>query len=87
MDGIEDEGRRAMNREFLDIVSTVLNISPVELKEDSTVETIPEWDSLNHWSVIGELEDHYGIEFTMDEATGFENLGDIYNKLMKKLES
>mgnify|MGYP001069263201 CR=1 FL=1 len=74
-----------MDKKFLDIVAGILKTDPQNLKEDSTAETVPEWDSLNHWAVIGELENIYGIEFTMDEATEFKNLGHIYETLMKKI--
>ncbi len=74
-----------MDEKFIGIVTGILNINPELLNENSTADTIPEWDSLSHWAVIGELEDVYGVEFTIDEATGFKNLADIYNTLMKKL--
>jgi len=74
-----------MDEKFLNIVAKTLNINVEALKYDSTTETIPEWDSLNHWAVIGKLEDEYGIEFTMDEAIAFKNLGHIYEILMSKL--
>ena len=73
-----------MDERFLKIVAEVLKIDPARLREDDTSETLPEWDSLNHWAVITELEDAYDVEFTMDEATGFKNLGDIYAKLKRK---
>lgn len=76
-----------MDQKFLNIVAKTLNIDVEDLKEDSTSETIPQWDSLNHWTVIGTLEDEYGVEFTMDESTEFKNLGHIYEILMKKLQS
>lgn len=74
-----------MDKKFLDIVAQILEVNPEKLQEDTTTETLPEWDSLNHWSVISALEDEYGIEFTMDEATEFKNLGHIYIILMQKL--
>ena len=76
-----------MDKKFLNIVSGILKIGPENLEENSTAETVAEWDSLNHWAVIGELEDQYGVEFTMDEAIEFKNLGHIYNTLMSKLDS
>lgn len=76
-----------MDDKFLNIIAEILKISPENLKEDSTAETVPEWDSLNHWAVIGKLEDRYDVEFTMDEATEFKNLGHIYEILMKKTGS
>lgn len=74
-----------MDNIFLDNVARVLNVTVDMLKEDSTAQTIPEWDSLNHWRVVETLEDVFGVEFTMDEATEFKNLGDIYKILMEKV--
>jgi len=76
-----------MDKKFIKTVSAILKVPPEKLTEKSTVQSIPEWDSLNHWSIIGMLEDTYGIEFTMDEAMDFKNLGDIYNTLVKKCKT
>jgi len=75
-----------MDEKFLNIVANTLNINRDDLNEESTAETIQEWDSLNHWVVIGALEDEYNIEFTIDEVTEFRNLGHIYEILMKRLQ-
>lgn len=74
-----------MDADFLYIVANALGCGIEGLREDSTAETVPEWDSLNHWKVIGILESKYNVEFTMDEATEFKNLGHIYEILMTKL--
>ncbi len=73
-----------MDSEFVNFVAGLLKTDPSLLKEDSTAATVPQWDSLNHWLIIGELETKYGVEFSMDEAVGFENLGDIYRTIEKK---
>jgi acyl carrier protein len=73
-----------MDAEFVNFIAGLLKIDPVLLKEDSTAADVPGWDSLNHWMIIGELEAKYGIEFTMEEAVEFENLGDIYRTIKKK---
>ncbi len=75
-----------MDKGFKNFVAALLRIDPDTLNEDSTADTVPEWDSLNHWLVIGELESYYSVEFTMEEATDFKNLGDIYNTLTSKLK-
>ena len=74
-----------MDEIFLKLVATELNTNIQNLKTDSTSETVEEWDSLNHWKVIWQLEDKYNVEFTMDEATEFKNLGELYEILIKKL--
>jgi len=73
-----------MDKEFTGFIAGLLNIDPGLLKEDSTAASIPQWDSLTHWRIIGELEEKYGLEFTMDEAVDFKNLGDIYDTIQKK---
>lgn len=74
-----------MDTEFLNLVAATLKTQVENLEEEATVETLPEWTSLSHWEVIGALEEEYGVEFTMDEATEFKNLGDLYQILQSKL--
>lgn len=74
-----------MDERFLFLVSTTLDIPVEELKYESTAESFPQWTSLTHWEVIEAIENEYGIEFTMDEATEFKNLGHIFEILHKKL--
>jgi acyl carrier protein len=74
-----------MDEGFIKVIAASLKTDSANIRESSTVETIPEWDSLSHWTVITRLEEAYNIEFTMEEATEFKNLEDIYNVLMKKV--
>jgi acyl carrier protein len=75
-----------MDSEFLEIIAQTLKIKPKDLKEYSTVGTVPEWDSLNHWAIIAKIEDVYGVELTMEEAVEFKDLKDMYNILQNKLK-
>jgi acyl carrier protein len=74
-----------MDEEFVSLIAETLGISADDLKNDSTTETIPEWTSLSHWEIIEAIEERYGTEFTMDEATEFRNLGELYEILKRKL--
>ncbi len=74
-----------MDVEFVNLVAAVLGIPEDALHYDSTTETVPEWTSLSHWEIIEAIEGAYGIEFTMDEATEFLNLGELYEILRRKL--
>lgn len=73
-----------MDNKFLNLVASTLDVPVEELKADSTAETLPQWTSLSHWEVIDAIETHYSIEFTMDEATEFSNLGELYDIVIKK---
>lgn len=73
-----------MDNEFVNIAAHILKTQPALLNKNSTTGSVPEWDSLSHWLLIAGLEAHYGIEFSMPEATGFKCLGDIYNTIRSK---
>lgn len=73
-----------MDEKFLNLIAGTLDIPVEELKYESTTETVPQWTSLSHWEIIEVIENEYGIEFTMDEATEFKNLGSLYEILQEK---
>ena len=75
-----------MDDYFRAVIADTLKTNAENLIDESTVETVPEWDSLTHWSVITRLESVYNVEFTMDEATEFKDLGEIYSTIMGKLQ-
>jgi acyl carrier protein len=74
-----------MDRKFVQLIASALGISEAGLRTDSTTETVPEWTSLSHWEIIETLEETYAIELTMDEATEFHNLGELYEIVQRKL--
>lgn len=73
-----------MDEKFVNLIASKLGIPADDLKYDSTTETVPQWTSLSHWEIIEALEQEYGIEFSMDEATEFKNLGELYEILRRK---
>lgn len=74
-----------MDKEFLNITAKILKTNPELLNENSAPGSVPEWDSLSHWLLVAGLEEHYGVELSMHEATGFKCLGDLYDTIYQKL--
>jgi acyl carrier protein len=54
-----------------EIVAKVLNISIDRLSDDSAYGETPNWDSLNHISIINELETNYGIQIPDSEIENY----------------
>ncbi len=73
-----------MNNQFKELVATVLKVDASTLNESSNSSNTENWDSLMHWEIIAVVEQKYNIDFTMDEAVEFENLGGIFNSLIEK---
>ena len=69
-------------------------ITPIfrEVLEDSTLELsrmfdahqVEAWDSLNHITLVVELEGAFGIQFTTDELAAMANVGDLVDCLLAK---
>ena len=55
-------------RELFEIVSLALRIEPDRLNEETSYQSIPEWDSLGHVSLMEALEEAYGIRVSDDVA-------------------
>ena len=67
-----------------DLVSKAIDLDPKYLNENSEMGVTPNWDSLNHMSVIVEIEENYGIQIPNDEILKYGNIQAIiklYNEL------
>tara|TARA_B110000211_G_C14077791_1_gene553001 strand:+ start:1218 stop:1466 length:249 start_codon:yes stop_codon:yes gene_type:complete len=58
----------------------------IDLTESSSAKDIDAWDSLNHMSLMGEIETEFKIEFEFFELMDFENVGDLIAGISSKLK-
>ncbi len=63
------------------ILSRVLLISPAEITDETSPETVPTWDSYNALMLVSELEQTFQVKFTLDEVMAVKNVGDIKRHL------
>ena len=50
------------------IVAKALNLNPADVTETSSQDTIAEWDSMGHLSLVTNLEDHFRISIAIPDA-------------------
>ena len=62
-------------------MAAVLGIAELSLTEESSPDTIPAWDSLNHLNVIMAMEQEFGIEFSPDDAMNMVDVSRIRSLL------
>lgn len=60
-----------------EILARALKLSRARVPADGTVETVPGWDSLSHFAVIGEIESHIRRPLTTAEIAGLRSVQDI----------
>ncbi len=55
------------------------------INETTTANDIEGWDSLMQMNLIEMVEDEFGFQFSMDEATGLKNVGDMVNIVLSHI--
>lgn len=57
----------------------------LQISPKTTAHDIEEWDSLNHMSLISEVEKQFNIQFDFFEVMDFENIGELVDNIQSKL--
>jgi acyl carrier protein len=78
--------REEILKKVIEIAKDVFDNEDIVLTEATTASDVEEWDSLTHMSLISDIEDEFGINFTLSEISGSKNLGELITALMKHVE-
>ena len=65
--------------EFLVFVAEILEVDVSAISPDTRYGELPEWDSLMHLRLIGEIEEHYDVELPLENASDIQTLADFYS--------
>ena len=65
------------------ILSKVLKIDETGITEKTSPDNVDTWDSFNSLMLVSELENEFGVKFTIDEVVKIKNVGDIIEVLRK----
>lgn len=68
------------------IISAFFNVPEDRVTDATVVDDIEGWDSTSHVGLVLDIEDHLGIEFSVERITAFENVGDLVNECVALLE-
>lgn len=58
----------------------------VELSDATTAADVQGWDSLNHITLIGTVEDEFDIKFSMKDVVHMKNVGELVDKIIELSE-
>jgi acyl carrier protein len=56
---------------------TILDDDALVLTDDVTAQAVPSWDSVAHISLMVTIESQFGVRFTDDQLTAFQNVGEL----------
>lgn len=57
----------------------------IEVTDETTAADIADWDSLTHITLISEVEDAFGIKFSMNVVLGMKNVGEMADIIEKSI--
>lgn len=77
--------RKEVFERISEICRDVFDDNSLVVTEESSAADVDGWDSLTHLSLINELEETFGVAFTLDDVTASKNLGELLDALMKHL--
>ncbi len=70
-------------RKLKKILCKVLGVNESEISDESSPETIENWDSFNGLMLVSEIENEFKIRFTTEEVINTKSVADIKKALIK----
>jgi acyl carrier protein len=68
-----------------EIFREVLDNKDIVLTDETTADDIEDWDSLSHIQLIVAFEKSFGIKFTSKEMLSWDNVGEMVECIILKL--
>lgn len=65
------------------VFTRVLGIDASQVSDDLRYNTIPQWDSIAHMSVVAALEEAFGVMIDMDDVIDMSSVGKARDILRK----
>ena len=60
-----------------DVFRDVFDDDTLEVDENTTADDIEDWDSIEHITLIGAVEDEFKIRLKMGEVSGMKDVGEM----------
>ena len=70
-----------IDKRIKQIMSVVLDVEEFLIDDNSSTDTIEQWDSMNHMNLIVALEEEFECEFDDEDIENMINFNAIKNKI------
>lgn len=55
----------------------VFDDESIVIGDETTADDIEDWDSIEHITLVGAVENEFGVRFKMGEVSGMKNVGEM----------
>tara|TARA_B100000029_G_scaffold494496_1_gene558314 strand:- start:247 stop:483 length:237 start_codon:yes stop_codon:yes gene_type:complete len=66
-----------MSEKLYQIISKVFNVDVNRINDETSPESLEEWDSFNFYVLLDEIENEFDMKFDLDETLEIKKIGDI----------
>lgn len=66
-----------------DVFKDVFDVRRIKISENTVSNDILGWDSLVHISLLAATEDEFDVNFQMEEAANFKNVGQMIDAIIR----
>ena len=78
--------RADVYKKLYSVFVDVFDDESIEINDETISDDIEGWDSLTHITLIGVIEDEFGIKFDMESLPKMKNVGIMVNIILEKLQ-
>lgn len=72
-------------KEFIEKFAEIFDdMDPASLSKETKFRELEDWDSIAGLSVIGMIDEEYGVTFNADDMKGCQTIADLYNRVQSK---
>lgn len=75
--------RQEVTEKLNEVFADVFDDDSITVNDETTANDIEDWDSLTHISLLGAVEDEFGIRFNMKAVQELKNVGDMIDMIME----
>ncbi len=69
------------------VLRQVLDNDAIEAVPEMSADDVDEWDSLSHISIVLGIEQAFGVRFATPEIAQFENIGQLADLVVEKIDN
>ncbi|MGH7961812.1 MAG: acyl carrier protein [Candidatus Binatia bacterium] len=70
-----------------EVMAAIFNLAPQSIDATASPATIEVWDSMQHLNLVLALEEHFGVQFSIDEVATLNNYPAIVTVISQHLEN
>ena len=68
-----------------EILRDIFDDEELSVTEETSSADVEDWDSLEQINILVAIQDRFGIQFSLDDVKGLENVGDTLDLIERKL--